>query len=164
MNDDESYQQAHAVAVGFLSHRARSEAEIRARLGRRFPLRLVERVIKGLVAQGFVDDAAFARLWTSNRTDFKPRSSSAIKHELLSKGIASDIAEATTKDVDDLDSAYRAGSKPARQLELSDYSTFRRRLWGYLRWRGFSPSVIRETITRLWVERPVDPGYKSDVC
>ena len=100
-----------------------------------------------------MDDASFAKLWRDNRETLNPRSAAAIKRELILKGVAREIAEEAVQDVDDQDSAYRAGLKLARRLEQADFSTFQHRLSGHLQRRGFSRSVTRESIARLWEER-----------
>ena len=159
MNDRESFKRASAAALRFLSYRPRSEAEVRTRLGRRFPSDVVERVMKALIEQELVDDPSFAKLWSDNRDSLHPRSAAAIKRELISKGVGREVAEIAVRDLDDQDSAYRAALKPARQLELADYSTFHRRLLGYLHRRGFGPSVTRDTIARIWDERKVTTSH-----
>ena len=149
MNDSESFQRANAAASRLLSYRPRSKALLRGRLSRRFPAHLVDRVIESLTEQALVDDVKFAELWTDSRDSLNPRSASAIRRELLSKGVAGDVADAAVRDIDDHDSAYRAGLGPARRLEQADVATFRRKLWGYLQRRGFSGSVTRHTIGQL---------------
>ncbi|MCH8206874.1 MAG: regulatory protein RecX [Chloroflexi bacterium] len=153
MNDDEAFKRAMAAALRFLSYRPRSAAEVRSRLRRRFPHSLAERVIESLAEQSLVDDSKFARMWRDSRDSTNPRSAMAIRRELLSKGVSRDIADEATREVDDRDSAYRAGIKHARRLEEADFRTFRRRLWGYLMRRGFSGSLVRDTVARLWDER-----------
>ena len=111
--------------------------------------------MQALAERALVDDIRFAQLWSDSRDANNPRSAEAIRRELISKGVAGDIAEATAQNVDDRHGAYKAGYKRARQLEQTDYVTFRRRLWRYLQRRGFGASVIRETISRLWEERGV---------
>ena len=163
MNDSESFQRANAAALRLLSYRPRSEAEVRNRLRGRFPPHVVEQVIESLEEQALVDDSKFAKLWRDSRDSLNPRSASTIRRELISKGVASDTAEAAVDNMDDEDSAYRAGLKPARRLQSADLPLFRRRLWGHLRRRGFSDSVARRTIARLWDEHRSAPGQpRSD--
>ena len=153
MSDDEPFQRANSAALRLLSYRPRSEAELRLRLGRRFPSQVVESVVESLVERGHVDDAKFASLWRSSRDSLNPKSAAAVKRELIEKGVAKQIADETVADMDDGSAAYRAASRRARQLERADYDTFRRRLWAYLQRRGFSASVARSTVSRLWDER-----------
>ena len=152
MNDVEPFQRAHAAALRLLSYRPRSEAEVRTRLRRNFTAHLVERVLEALRKQDLIDDSKFARQWRESRESLKPRSAWAIKRELMAKGVDTALADQAVWDVDDGESAYRAALGPARKLNGVDLPTFRRRLWGYLKRRGFSDSDSRLTINRLWEE------------
>lgn len=158
MNESEPFKRASAAARRYLAYRPRSESEVRKRLKGRFPPEIVDSVIEDLVERGLADDAGFAELWADSRSRLNPRSASAIRRELISKGVSRDLAEHAVRDVDDGDAAYAAGTKHARRLIESDFHTFRGRLWGYLRRRGFSSSVSRATIDRLWDERQEGPS------
>ena len=69
------FQHCYDAASRLLSYRPRSESELRERLfRRRFDADSVARVLAKLKEQGLVDDAAFARFWRDNRTEFSPRS------------------------------------------------------------------------------------------
>lgn len=149
MNDCDSFERAHNAALRFLSHRPRSEMEMRVWLGRRFPPQVAERVIQSLVEESLLDDSRFAAQWKESRDSNKPRSALAIRHELAARGVARDTAEAAVADIDDEDAAYRAALKFARRLYGEDYATFRRKLWGHLKRRGFADSVTRRAISRL---------------
>ena len=161
MNDSEPFQRASAAASRFLSYRPRSEAEVRGRLSRRFPPHVVERVIESLTEQALVDDVKFAELWTDSRDSLNPRSASAIRWELISKGVAAEVAEVAVCDIDDHDSAYRAALGVARRVDQADIATFRRKLWGHLQRRGFSSSVTRRTVGRLWDEQQANSTRTS---
>ncbi|MCH7786140.1 MAG: regulatory protein RecX [Chloroflexi bacterium] len=161
MSNSESFQRVNAAALRFLSYRPRSEAEVRTRLLRRFPSNVVEEVIESLSEQNLLDDTSFSRLWTDSRVSHRPRSAAAIKRELITKGVAKDVAEDAVRDVDDQDSAYRAGLKLARRLEQADLNVFRRKMWGYLHRRGFGGSVARRTVARLWDELQENRGDGS---
>ena len=152
MSDDPPLQRAHLAALRFLSYRPRTETEIKSRLHRRFPAPIVEQVLEMLKDEALVDDVRFAGEWTAGRESHNPRSGWAIKRELVAKGVDGLVAEDAVRDVDDEDNAYRAGLKAAGRLAGSDKPTFNRRIWAYLKRRGFSDSVSRRTITRLWEE------------
>jgi len=141
------------AAAHYLSYRPRSESELRERLYRRgFGDDSVEAVIARLKEQGLVDDTAFAQFWKNNRESFSPRSQWLTRLELRRKGIAEEIIDQAIDAIDDDDSAYRAALSKARSLSLSDYQSFRRRLGGYLRRRGFSYEVINHTVELMWHE------------
>ena len=161
MEETDPVQRARAAALRFLSYRPRSEAEVRARLRRRYSAPVVEQVVSSLVERELLDDTKFAELWRDSRASLNPRSATAIRRELTAKGVARDIADEAVRGMDDVDSAYRAGLKLARRLAQADLSTYRRRLWAYLRRRGFGESVVRSTIGRLWEERRTGGAQQS---
>ena len=138
------------TALRFLSYRPRSEAEIRAKLSRTFDQETIDRVILHLKAQKIVDDVAFASFWRENRESFSPRSERMLNLELRRKGVAVEVIDETLEGSDEDEGAYRAAQKKARSLSQEDYSTFRRKLGGFLRRRGFSYEVANHAIERLW--------------
>ena len=150
MNDTEPHQRARAAAIRFLSYGPRSEAEVRSRLRRTYPSQIVDHVLKDLRERDLVDDTRFARMWTDSRNSHKPRSAWAVKQELIARGVDEALAADAVQDIDDEETAYRAALSPARRLQGVDFRTFHRRLWAYLRRRGFSDSVCRRTLDRLW--------------
>ena len=146
-----------AAAIRYLSYRPRSEAELRERLGRRgFDGDSVEAAIARLKDLGLVNDAAFARYWKNNRESFSPRSRGATRLELRQKGVPGDIIDGVVSAIDDDDSAYQAAVSRARSLPWSDYESFRRRLGGHLRRRGFGYGVIDRALKRVWEEHKGD--------
>ncbi len=153
MDEDKLLEKATSQALRFLSYRARSESEVRRRLAPKYAGQVTESVVQRLKELGLLDDASFAREWTRSRVSHRPRSASAIRRELLGKGIDRDTAQAAVETLDDEESAYRAGQRAASSLADSDYVAFRRRLQGYLYRRGFNGAVIRKTADRLWEER-----------
>jgi regulatory protein len=107
-------------------------------------------VLARLREQGLVDDMAFAQFWKDNRESFSPRSQRLAGLELRRKGIDEETIAQVVGVIDDDDSAYRAALSKARSLSLSDYHSFRQRLAGYLKRRGFSYGVINHTVERVW--------------
>ncbi len=146
-------KRALAAAGRLLSFRPRSEHELRQKLTQKgFDAATVAESLVYLKERKLVDDAAFARFWTENRTTFSPRSQRLVQLELRQKGVTADVAEETSSEVDDEAAAYAAGAKRASRLEMSDYEEFRRRLGEYLRRRGFGYDVINRSVKRLWQE------------
>ncbi len=153
MDEDRLLEKATSLALRFLSYRQRSESEVRRRLESRYSGDVTESVVIRLKELNLLDDESFAREWTRSRSIHRPRSASAIRRELLGKGVDRDTAQAAVETLDDEESAYRAGLRASSSLADADYATFRRRLQGYLYRRGFSGPVIRRTANRLWEER-----------
>ena len=153
MDKGKTLEKATSLALRFLSHRPRSESEVRDRLRRTYYAQVTEVVIERLKELGLLDDTAFAKIWSQSRMLSRPRSAALIRRELLARGVNRDTAQAEIDTLDDEESAYNAGLRAATSLANADYSTFRRRLWGYLYRRGFGRSVVRDTVGRLWEER-----------
>jgi regulatory protein len=146
-------QQALDAALRLLAYRPRSEAELRARLGRRgLPPGAIEEAMNHLLERGLLDDEAFARYWVEARQQSSPRSQRLLRRELLVKGIAVDTAREALAATNEDEAAHRAAEKKARSLRNLDYSTFRRRLGQFLLRRGFPYDTARALIDELWRE------------
>ena len=100
-----------------------------------------------------MDDEAFATAWRDSRINSRPRSAALIRRELLSRGVSQEVAERAVEDLDEDEAAYNAARRTADRLGTAEYLAFRRKLWGYLQRRGFSQSITRRTVDRLWEER-----------
>ena len=149
-----NFQRCLDAAVRYLSYRPRGEAELRDRLTQRgFAGDIQDAVILKLREQGLVNDSAFAQFWRDNRDTFRPRSKWLTGLELRRKGVDTEIIDRVVDTIDDEANAYRAAQSKARQLSGADYPTFYRRLGGYLQRRGFSSSVIKGTLERMWQEQ-----------
>ncbi len=149
----EDFRRCREAALRYLAYRPRSESEVRDRLQRRgFADEHVSAVIDRLKEQGLVDDEAFARFWVENRESFSPRSRRLTGQELRRKGVAGEVIDRMVDDRDDAESAYRAAVGRARRWPRTDYESFRRRMAGYLRRRGFGYEVIKSTVERIWQE------------
>ncbi len=154
------YGKATQAALRLLSYRARSVAEVRRRLETSYPSAIIEQVLKRLVAQGYLDDAAFALEWRRSREEHRPRSRMALEHELLSMGVQREVVQEALSDYDGASNASRAALRLAQRLSDSDYQSFRPKVWRYLQRRGFEASVISDTVSRLWREL-TDPHHRA---
>lgn len=156
-------QRAYDRALRFLSYRPRSVAEVSRYLaGKQVPDDLIAQTIDRLRQAGLLDDRAFARFWVENRESFRPRGKIALRYELRRKGVGEEAIDAAIQDVDESEGAYRVARTRALRLTRVDRETFRRRLGGYLSRRGFSYSVVRETVERLWQERATREGAEEE--
>ena len=150
--DRDTLSQANQDALRFLAYRARSQAEVRRRLGKSYPSNIVELVLAHLQERGHLDDDAFARQWRWHREQRRPRGQGVIRQELMRLGVEPEVIREALADFDATDNAYRAGLQLARRLDRSDYTRFRQRLWPFLQRRGFEREVIQDVIGRLWQE------------
>lgn len=157
------------AAVRFLTPRPRSRAEVRRRLLRPHPKRptpspeAVERMLDRLEQLGLLSDRDFADFWVENRERFSPRSARALSQELRQHGVDRETAAAVTDPDRDEERAIAAGQRKLRTLSGADFQTFRDRLGPFLLRRGFSYSVARSAIRRLWEEaNGAAPGEDDD--
>jgi regulatory protein len=162
--DDES-EVAYQQALKFLDYRMRSSIEVEQYLlDKGTSSESVSQVFERLNRSGLVDDSRFARLWTDNRSEFRPRSRRSISRELRLKGIPEEVIEKTLSEMaPEEDLAYQAGSKYARKLIASDRYAFFRKLGGFLARRGFSYDDIKPVAARLWDERENSHSNNPDI-
>ncbi len=153
LSGDDDSQRCFRAAMRFLSYRPRSESETRERLLKLgFEMADIDAAIEKLRQAGYLDDAAFARLWAEDRKTFKPRSQKAIKMELKRKGIDSEIIKAAVEGNDDIAVARQLATRKARTLPVSDFQVFHRRLGAYLQRKGFEFAVINKLVKETWQE------------
>ncbi|HSW57355.1 MAG TPA: regulatory protein RecX [Dehalococcoidales bacterium] len=151
------------AAYRLLGVRPRSRSEIVQRLARLgFSEGAINPVIEKLIRLDFLDDSAFAEYWKDNRMVFRPRSRLLLKSELRQKGIEPEIIEAAAGTLDEDGNAYRAASIKARNLSAADYPVFQKKLSGFLQRRGFSYSVTKSTVKKVWQERSGQPAAEND--
>ena len=159
LSKSDGVQRCLNAALHYLSHRPRSQAELRERLHQRgFDTDSIEAVFIKLKEQGLIDDLAFAQFWKDNRVSFNPRSQWLTRLELRRKGVAEEIIDRVVRECDDSESAYQAALGRVQRLPLSDYQLFRRRMGEYLRRRGFNYEVINHTVQRTWQEYAGESG------
>jgi regulatory protein len=160
-----------AAAVRFLEARPRSVAEVRRRLrGVGYPDALVEGAVERLVELGYLDDAAFARMWVESRDRARPRGERALRAELGQKGVPRELADQALADrrAPEDDAATEAGpgdleapsadelaaarllERKARTLErIPDGRARRQRAYAFLARNGFDPSVSARVAARF---------------
>jgi len=155
----DAFQKAYDRALNYLAYRPRSSAEVSRYLaGKRVPSQVGEEVLQRLSAAGLLDDLAFARYWVENRETFRPRGRRLLRQELRQKGVDYELIAEALGEVDEEESAYQAALRQARKYAGLDDGLFRQRMHNFLRRRGFSYEVVRETIPRLLQQRSEEVG------
>ena len=144
---------ARTYAFLLLKYRQRSEKEISDRLKKKkFSPELVKETIDFLREKKFVDDAAFCQAWIRERLtrSIGPR---RLFQELKLKGIDKRIIESNLAEVKESYNEDQAARELAQRrlasLKDLDPQTARRRIYGYLLRRGFSPEVVIDTLNQL---------------
>ena len=111
-----------------------------------------DEVIEHLTRAGLLDDLAFARFWVENRDTFRPRSGRMLRYELRQKGLSEETIAQALADLDEEESAYRAGLRGGLRLTHLDEVSFRKKLTAYLLRRGFPYEVANSVVERAWQE------------
>jgi len=143
-------------ALDLLAVRSRSSRDLRIRL-RRAGAREepITWAIERLLAQGYVDDAAYARQVARAKVLSGGVSRRRVVTALRQKGIAADVAsaaiESTLADVelDEYGAALAAAEKRLRALRSLEPVKRRQRLYAFLARRGYEGEVIRRVIAEL---------------
>jgi regulatory protein len=155
--DDSAVGLAVDRALRLLSLRPRSIREIRDNLARgETAPPVIDRAIERLAALGYVDDAAFAAFWVSDRMRFKPASPRALRYELMQKGVSREVIDAALADLDADDAAYAAASVQARRLRGLSQRAFTDKVTAVLLRRGFTYEQVRRAIRRMIEEFETD--------
>lgn len=143
-------------ALDLLAVRARSSRDLRIRLRRAgAPDAEVTWAIDRLLAQGFVDDAAYARQVARSKVLSGGVSRRKVINVLRQRGVAADVAEdaidATLAevDLDEHGAALAAARKRLRALGSLDPATRRQRLYAFLARRGYENDVVRRVLKEV---------------
>lgn len=162
---------AREDALRLLSHRARSESEMRRRLAKKgHESAVIEDVVEWLLDREYLNDREFARQFLAERLSRKPRGRFALVQELRKRGISRSLAESMVgavmeeEGLDEDDLARAAADRwldrqsPATRSLLrsgepdDDAEAARRRLYGHLERRGFRRETARRILERVLEE------------
>ncbi len=166
----DTFEWAYESALRFLSHRPRSESEVRAYFKKKERKKkkeaeqkgeddlraidegVVEAVIERLRRAGLVNDEGFAQFWVENRTAFRPKGKRALQAEMRAKGLSASAIDAALVNADDTAVAEQLAAARARRLKDLPEPEFKRKLSDYLARRGIGYDVISEAVERAWRE------------
>ena len=151
MEENKEFLKAKDYAYRLLSYRQRSTEEIKGRLERKgFTPKTIRDTIKYLSEIDYLNDENFARLWMRSKMQSSPLAFSLLRYQLRRKGIDSQIIENLVSDFAGQYNEYEvarelASSRRPRYKGLEPLKV-KRRLYDYLRRRGFSHEVISQAI------------------
>ena len=155
-------EQAYLTAIRYLGYRRRSRREIKRHLiKKKVPTEIVAQTIGRLVESQLLDDEAFANWWVAHRCRFKPRSTYALRYELLQKGIDESIIAAALADTDDSKMALELLAAKRRQWRRLDHRKKRQKILTFLHQRGFGYDIAKracENFIEKTEDRPEDDG------
>lgn len=135
-----------ARAYRLLARRALTVREMERRLGAFAPAPEVRRVVAALVRAGYLDDAALARAFIEERRDARAAGPALLAAKLRARGVARSLVEALLAELVlpvEAELAADLAARRAATLAHLPPAVRRRRLFSFLRGRGFSPDVAR---------------------
>jgi regulatory protein len=131
-------------AYKLLGYRERSVKEIEKRLRLRgFSATSIKEVIEHLQNLGYLNDSSFAKSLRKKAEDIKLLGGFGAKRYLRQMGISREIADDALNGYDELTSARKLLQKKIMSLKNLPEPVQKKRLFGYLRRRGFAAETIR---------------------
>ncbi|NRA56705.1 MAG: RecX family transcriptional regulator [Phycisphaerales bacterium] len=143
---------ARLAAERLLRVRPRSSAELRERLGKRYPTDAVELAVDRLVRSGAVDDARLADQLAEQLGEIRPHAREAVRSRLERARVGSDVVERALDEhapsMGESDRAVEAARAQARRLAALGIGpeAMRRRIYGALGRRGFDAETAAEAV------------------
>ena len=149
LRDADTLTQAYQRAVRYLGSRPRSQAEIERYLrGKEYDDGVIAATVERLLAQGYLDDAAFAQYWRENRDRFRPRSAAALRAELRQKGVDRADVDEALDGLDEEAAAWAAVASKLPRLQTLPADEFNQKVSAFLARRGFGYATIRAVCRR----------------
>jgi regulatory protein len=151
---------ARLIAVDLLSRRAWTRAELTRRLRRRGATpEVAADVVADLAARGYLDDAAFARLWVETRSA-RGYGSARLRRELRARGVAAPLIEAAIGELGTSGGLARARAVAERRLPALrrlEPARAAARLRDHLLRRGYTAGVAMRVVREVLGAHPDPP-------
>jgi regulatory protein len=147
----EEFKKARQYAYLLLRFRARSVSEFKQKLaGHGYGDATIDQLTDDFKDRGLLDDAKFAKLWVQDRLHLKPMGKLKVRQELEAKGLDDVSIDAAWNEAAGDDSEYEAvkqlAQKRISQLKGVDALARKKRVYDFLKRRGFSYDVITKVI------------------
>ncbi len=160
----EEKKKAKERALNFLSHRDRSEKEMRTKLKDiGFDEKIYEWVIDDLKRIKLIDDEKVALHFANTKMITRPMGEFLLKRELNQKGISNELIEQTVEQVyrerDQLTIAVELACQRKRQLKNIEEAKAKKRVSDLLMRRGFNWDIVSQ-ILEQWDEIGVEESNK----
>lgn len=149
----DTLQKAKNYCLLLLKYRLRSQKELYNRLkNKKFDEAVIQEALRFMRTKGFVDDQTFAKEWIAWRIK-KPLGVHRLTQELREKGID---AQVIAEQIDKIKEGYseeevvlKIARRQMERLKGIDYDKARKRVYGYLLRRGFTPEIVINVINQL---------------
>lgn len=138
-------RRAKNIVLHQLSRQAKSAQQLREVLEKReIPSEIAEAVIERFTEAGLINDLQFAITVAHSRRQTRGLSTSAIRRELMKKGVGQNEIDEALRDFaaeDELETAVRIAVKRLRAMTKLEPDVRRRRLLGFLARKGYPGSI-----------------------
>lgn len=150
----EAYAKAKRTALNMLAMRDHSSTELREKLLRRdIDPAAVDRLITKLERSNLLDDTQFARRFAKAQRESRKLSRSALRRQLVKKGIDEETIAGVVEEVDgEEDLAREVAEKKARSTRGLAHEVRERRILGMLARRGFSSTICLKVTREVLAE------------
>lgn len=145
------------AALNLLTHRGRSEQELRQRLRQKgYTQSAIDETVTRIIDWGYLDDEQFASAWVEQRSNARPRSRRALAYELRQKGVDREIITEAIEgaSIDEAADALRLAAQKWRRDRDQPLEKRRQRTASYLARRGYSWQIAKQAIDALIAEVP----------
>ena len=139
-----------AMALNYLSYQPRTVHEMQTYMKKKgVNENLIGKIIEILLANHYLDDTSFAKLFVETRVRHKAKSKFAFHYELKKKGICSSIIDAALSPYEDTDLAMKAIRPKIKTWQQLDRPTLKKKMMNFLRYRGFDYEVCLSTLDQF---------------
>ncbi|MCD6117079.1 RecX family transcriptional regulator [bacterium] len=150
----EEFSGAKEKGFLLLSYRARSISEFKSRLKQsRYSPEIVDAVTEEFINKGYLNDKEFAKSFVISRMVTKPASKSYIINELIRHNIDTETAQNAVEisygDLHEREVAASLVKKKSKHYS-KDNEKDKKRLFDFLRRRGFSFEIIKDVVENEW--------------
>ncbi len=129
-----------------IARKPSTERDIRALLAADFLEPDIDRALERLHELGFLDDRAWSDRYVAGQRA-RTRGRSLLRSELRARGVTDEVAAEALEGRDELPLAIEAAQRKARSLStVTDEERRRRRLYDFLRRRGFANDIARHAM------------------
>jgi regulatory protein len=151
---------AKEIAYRFISYKPRTLKEVSDKLkAKGFQSDLVSKVVEELRNYGFINDLEYARNFVLNRSRSKTLGELALRRELLSKGISSEIVDEVLSErenlIDEFEIALDLAQGKLKQIKSlkkrkKGRDEYKRRIYEFLLRRGFKFETINRVMREIF--------------
>ena len=149
-----AFDQAMMHAMNGLSRRAMSELEVKQKLKQKDHTEaVIAQVVSRLHELALLDDEAFGRALIRDLKNRQPAGPRLMKQKLAQKGLDSVLIDQLVDEAlqasDPVEDALALAHKRLPRLQGLDAATRKRRLYGQLARRGFTPETLDQVMNQL---------------